>query len=128
MQMLANCYLSMGQTDACLNTLRLMKEQYPGTTWEHYADMRPAFVYEYAKGDAQRALQVYQESLKRYPTHIYWAYIDTEIKRLQKVIEDQLVQDSLEQITKADPPDCGGHAARQLGFRIVRDQHIAMAR
>lgn len=106
MRLLANSYAGYGKFDAAVGMLDLLKEQYPDTRFARYADMRVASYYEYIKGDPQKALEVYQRSLVRYPDHIYAPYIHRQIKHLQKIIEEQLILDALEGIGKADIPEC----------------------
>ena len=88
----------MGKHDSALSTLSLLKQQYPKTKLEHYADMRPAAIYEYGKGQPQKALEIYQATLRRYPDHMYAPYIHKQIERLQKVIEEQVIEDALEDL------------------------------
>ncbi len=128
LRMLANCHLSIGDMDACLGTLEIMKQQYKDTKWEQYGDMRPAFVHEHQKGDAQKALEIYEETLRKYPDHIYWAYIEKQKVRLQKVIEEQLIKDALKDLVKTEGNKCDGRSAEMIGFRIIRDQKLAISR
>jgi len=106
MRMLANAYMAQGNPDSALNTLALLKRQYPNTQWEHYADMRPAIVWEKGRGDPQKALAIYTDSLARYPDHMYGPYIQKQIQRLRKVIEEQLIMDALEGVVKNEDSGC----------------------
>ncbi len=119
MRTLANAYMSQGKHDDALQVLALLKQQYSGTQWEHYADMRPGIVYEVGKGDPQKALDVYQGSLARYSDHLYGPYIHKQIERLQKIIEEQLIQDALGDLAQAEKADCDSQSL------IVRDSSQA---
>ncbi len=105
-RLLAQSFHRRASNNAALSTLSLLKQQYSGTKFEHYADMRAAAIYEVGKGDSQKALEIYQRSLQRYPDHFYSPYIHRQIERLQKIIEDQLIQDALEGIVKTTVPKC----------------------
>jgi TolA-binding protein len=108
MRLLANAHAGWGEFDSAVGMLALLEEQYPHTQLAHYADMKVASYYEYLKGDPQTALEVYQQSLIRYPDHVYAPYIHREIEHLQTVIEEQLIQDALDGIVKANtqPVEC----------------------
>jgi hypothetical protein len=68
--------------------------------------MRPASIWEYGKGDPQKALEIYQQTLRRHPDHLYAPYINDQIERLRKVIEGQLIQDALDGLANSATPDC----------------------
>jgi tetratricopeptide (TPR) repeat protein len=103
MRLLANAQLGRGKYKEALGVLELLKAQGKGTKLEHYADMRPGAIWE-VRGEPQKALAVYQGTLERYPDHMYSPYVHRQIERLQKVIEEQLIQDALEGLGKADEP------------------------
>lgn len=107
LRLLANAYFAKGKYKETLATLQMLKQQYPGTKWEQYADMRPAAIAEYGQGEPQKSLQIYQQTLKTYPDHIYTAYIHREMERIQKVIEQQLIQDALKGLAQngGNPPE-----------------------
>ena len=106
LRMLTNAYIAQGKHDDALGILEILKLQYGGTKWEHYADMRPAMVYEFGKGDPGKALQIYQESLARYPDHLFGQYINKQMKRLRAVLEQELILDALEDLAQADQDKC----------------------
>src|SRR5690606_917291 len=83
-------------------TLELIKQQYPGTALEHYADMRAAAIWEYGRGDPHKALAAYQATLARHKDHLYAPYVHRQMQRLHGVIEQQLIQDALEGLAKKD--------------------------
>ena len=106
MRLLAQSFHRRGSNNSALSMLDLLKQQYSGTKFEHYADMRSAAIYEVGKGNPQKALEVYQQSLQRYSDHFYSPYIHRQIERLRKIIEDQLIQDALEGIVNTAEPRC----------------------
>jgi tetratricopeptide (TPR) repeat protein len=127
-RVLANAQLGRGEYDSALGTLSLLKQQYPDTQFEHYADMRPAAIWE-MRGEPQKALEIYQQSLKNYPDQIYWAHIHRHMERLQSVIEQQLIQDALEGLGKKDdepgtPREAVGAAAGQTEDPQVAEPHV----
>jgi tetratricopeptide (TPR) repeat protein len=107
MRLLANAYLAQGEHDSALGVLAMLKEQYAGTRWEHYADMRVGIVWEKGMGDPQKGLDLYMQSLERYPDHVYGPYVQKQIARLQKVIEEQLILDALAAVARGEAPVCG---------------------
>ncbi len=125
MRLLANAQFALGEHDNALGTLGLLKRQYPDTKLEHYADMRPAAIYEYGKGDPQTALDIYQQSLVNYSDHMYAPYIHRQIERLQEVIEEQLIQDALEGFAKAPPSDCD-RKSLIVRAKIEQDDQMVM--
>jgi len=102
MRVLANTQFGLGKEDQAIATLQLLEQQYPGTKLAHYADMRRAAVWEYGRGEPQKALSIYQQTLEKYPDHMYGAYAHRQIERLQRVIEKQLIDDALEGIGRRD--------------------------
>lgn len=111
MRLLANTHYYTGEDDEALAVLALLKQQYPDTKLEHYADMRPAAVYEYIQDDPQKALDTYQQTLQRYTDHMYAPYIHRQIARLRKAIEDQLIQDALDELAKEPTARCRSKSA-----------------
>jgi predicted negative regulator of RcsB-dependent stress response len=99
----------MGNHDNALGMLALLKTQYSQTKWEHYADMQQAAVWEH-RGEPQKALALYQQSLRNYPDHLYGPHIHLQIDRLQKTIEEQLIQDALQGIAQMESPECRGRS------------------
>ena len=106
MRLLARALTASGKHDDAISTLGLLKNQYPNTKFEHYADMKIASIYEFGKGNPQKALEVYQSSLKRYHDHFYAVYIRRQIERLHKIIEEKLIQDALEGIATTKAHKC----------------------
>jgi tetratricopeptide (TPR) repeat protein len=91
-----------GGARASLQTLALMEQQYRGTKWEQVAHMLAAEVFEKKQGEPQKALERYQESLKKFPDHWFATHCRKQIGRLQLVIEEQLIRDALEGLGKKD--------------------------
>jgi tetratricopeptide (TPR) repeat protein len=123
-RLLANAHYALGEHDDALSTLAMLRTGYPNTTWEHYADMRPASIWEYGKGDPQKALEIYQQTLRRHPDQLYAPYINNQIERLRKVIEGQLIQDALDGLAKADLPECKN---RSVIVKTTPQTHEQMA-
>ena len=88
--------------DAALGVLALMETQYTGTWWAQYANMKPAMIWEVRRGEPQKALEIYQQTLETYPDHKFATFCRAQIERLQGVIENQLIQDALEGLAQAD--------------------------
>jgi tetratricopeptide (TPR) repeat protein len=100
MRLLANAKFALGDYDGALSTLSLLKQHYPNTEFEQYADMRPAMIYE-IRGELP-----YQQTLKRHSSHMYAAYIHRQIKRLQKTIEEQLIHEALDGLEHVEVMEC----------------------
>lgn len=96
LRLLANLYVHSGQTQESLNTLTLMEQQYQETWHAHYAHMRPATIMEVRGGNVEGAINKYQQSLQKYTNHCFSLYINGEVDRLRKVLEEQLIDMALE--------------------------------
>lgn len=106
---------------AALATLALMEAQYKGTWWEQYAHMKPAMIFEIRQHDPQKALARYEQTLERFPDHRFATYCRRQIERLRGVIEQQLIQDALEGLGKADEVD-----EDQAQAKLPLDDHLVM--
>lgn len=95
---LAKLQVIASEDEASLKTLTLMQQQCAGTWYEQWAHIFQASIWERRKGEPQKALSIYHESLERFPNHHFAGYVRSEIERLQGVIEKQLIQDALEGI------------------------------
>ncbi len=123
MRTLANVQVASSQDDAALSTLTLMEQLYKGTWFEQYAHMHAGTILENRKGDPQGALERYQETLRRFPDHHFSGYVRTEIERLQKIIEEQLIRDALDDLGRNTQQHQENHSgASQIGFRIIHSQ------
>lgn len=95
-----------GGHKAALGTLAILEKQYAGTWWEQYAHMKPAVIFERRMGEPHKALERYQETLRKFPDHAYATFCRAQIERLQKIIEEQLVQDALQDLASRQPQEC----------------------
>lgn len=102
MKVLAHLQVMASKDDASLSTLKLLENMYRGSWWEQWAHIQQADIWERRKGEPQKALALYTESLKKFPNHHFAGYVRDQIARLQKVIEEQLIKDALEGLGKAD--------------------------
>jgi hypothetical protein len=108
MRLLANLQANGygGDAVAALQTLGLLEQQYRGTWWEQYAHMKPGMIYDVREGDPQKALVRFQETLAKFPDHKFATFCRHEIERLQKVIEQQLIQDAIQGLSLNDEDQC----------------------
>lgn len=102
MRLLAKLQLIASEDKASLQTLQLMQQQLAGTWYEQWAHIFAASIWERRRGEPQKALNIYQESLERFPNHHFAGYVRSEIERLRGVIEKQLIDDALEGIGRKD--------------------------
>jgi len=128
MRLLANLQAngSAGGHGAALATLRLMEQQYAGTWWEHYAHMKPAMIFEARQGNPQAALQRYEATMGKFRDHKYATFCRREIKRLRKVIEEQLIHDALDDLAKGAADECDRATTMIVRAEAAGQEHVSL--
>lgn len=87
---------------SAIDTFKLMQQQYRDTRWEQLAHLMPAVIWEVRHGKPQKALERYRATLEQFPDHKYAVFCRAQIRRLQDVIEQQLIDDALKDVRRDD--------------------------
>ena len=129
MRLLSIVQLQEVNVKAALATLSLLESQYRGTWYEHYAHMKPAAIMEKRQGNPEGAMSRYNDSLQKFSDHCFGTYIRKEIKRLQEIVEQQLIDQALQGLAQNN--NCGNDSGDMLVWanpsEKLRKSHISVA-